>query len=1098
MPGYGPAVAGTFQRPTQPASFTTANPGQPALSAVKAPPARWTLLGKRNLQPRGFTTGQTTATYRTKYTAGAAGATRLRMEFVAWSTSAPGTGDTPTGNPVTLTSVYVEQGATLTPVLFGGASSYTIPSGGAVTPDDLVVNVAPGATFYIRTCVTVTSGGQWPNLYGQPNYPDEVSRPGSNLANATGDLTGTGATFGPMYGPVSVFGDATTPLWTVDVRGDSRAAGTNDAFSDESQTGYWQRLLYAGQRPFRIVALPSESAAQYLTTGQATLRMALAGGVHWINEYGINDLQGGATLAQLQARIRQMAVATAGDSTIGRRYQQTLEPKSSGDFTTVAGQTTDGINAARVQFNDWVRDGMPESAGVAVATGTVGALRAGQQGHPYSGYFEIADLAESARNSGLWKAGYTGDGLHANGTGNAAIAAGIDTSQLVDVSSPAPAVVTPPPSGGSSSLTRIAASSPAIRSSPYQGTAASQAWASNSFSPVANSLIVVVAGATQSFNNAWNLPTITDSVGLTWARIDQQADVSVASNTNATVAVFVALCPAAQTGMTVTVTQSLAGSGQTIIFSSVDVHVFTGHDTTTPVASLAKGLVAANALSVPATPGGTAGSFLLLAGANGAAASGASSAGSGEYLASETHVGTSFATAWYGGSAGPTLTTTQQTLDLTGASARWQYIAFEVRGAAASGEAYTPSPADTVSGSDTTATALGAARTATDQVGLTDTATTAAAVLQSLADTAALADSTLVAAGVDRSTSDSAALTDAASASGDYARLLTDGTAGTDGVATTTDAARATSDSLGATDAAAVRLESISAGTDQVSATDSVALTTGTGQSASDNAALVDEASTAIAAPRQAAEAQTIVDNANTQADAVRGPADQASLSDTTSIEAGRGPGDGAGLTDLTGTTAAAARSSVDQAGITDSASAVLSGASSQTTADGSQLSDSVAAVLQRIVTADDLLAAIDQAGSEARRTASDPAALTDQAAAAQTSTRTVGDQVSVNDLASAILITAAGQAAADQLSVTDAALVTIQRISTNPESLALVDAVTVVLHRSITIADQTNLDDAASALNSSDLHDHTFTGHLEPRRWSGRLEPRRWDGALT
>jgi lysophospholipase L1-like esterase len=91
-------------------------------------------------------------------------------------------------------------------------------------------------------------------------------------------------------------------------------------------------------------------------------------------------------------------------------FQNTITPSttSTDSWATTGNQTPESSNAVRVQVNDWIR--------------TVPS--------PLSGYFEIADLAETARNSGIWKAGYTSDGLHPNATGHSALAAGIDVSKL--------------------------------------------------------------------------------------------------------------------------------------------------------------------------------------------------------------------------------------------------------------------------------------------------------------------------------------------------------------------------------------------------------------------------------------------------------------------------------------------------------------------------------------------------------------------------------------------------------------------------------------------------------------------------------------------
>lgn len=55
----------------------------------------------------------------------------------------------------------------------------------------------------------------------------------------------------------------------------------------------------------------------------------------------------------------------------------------------------------------------------------------GQASHPLYTYWEIADEVETARNSGIWRAGYTDDGLHPTATGINAAAAGVDVADIV-------------------------------------------------------------------------------------------------------------------------------------------------------------------------------------------------------------------------------------------------------------------------------------------------------------------------------------------------------------------------------------------------------------------------------------------------------------------------------------------------------------------------------------------------------------------------------------------------------------------------------------------------------------------------------------------
>jgi hypothetical protein len=106
--------------------------------------------------------------------------------------------------------------------------------------------------------------------------------------------------------------------------------------------------------------------------------------------------------------------------------------------------------------------------------------------------------------------------------------------------------------------------------------------------------------------------------------------------------------------------------------------VWTGADTVAPIGATTKGAVTSDTLAVNLTPQGT-GSALLIAANNAAANSVASTAGAGEYAVDETHVGTSFVQAWYGTAAGPTIPADAQTLNLAGGTARWQYIAYELK-----------------------------------------------------------------------------------------------------------------------------------------------------------------------------------------------------------------------------------------------------------------------------------------------------------------------------------------------------------------------------------------------------------------------------------
>jgi hypothetical protein len=123
-----------------------------------------------------------------------------------------------------------------------------------------------------------------------------------------------------------------------------------------------------------------------------------------IIEYGRNDISGGASLASVQSTAVTLWSMFANRGQ--RVFQTTITPRttSTDGWVTTGSQTAAAGESVRVAFNAWLRAGAPVSSGVAVAIGTSGALLAGQTGHPLYGVFEVADICESTRDSGLWKA----------------------------------------------------------------------------------------------------------------------------------------------------------------------------------------------------------------------------------------------------------------------------------------------------------------------------------------------------------------------------------------------------------------------------------------------------------------------------------------------------------------------------------------------------------------------------------------------------------------------------------------------------------------------------------------------------------------------
>jgi lysophospholipase L1-like esterase len=122
-----------------------------------------------------------------------------------------------------------------------------------------------------------------------------------------------------------------------------------------------------------------------------------------LSQYGINDLADGQTWQQLAAN--QLTLAQMAKSAGARFYLLTLLPQTSSTdgWTTAASQTTRTAEAARLNYNAWVRAGALASAGTPVLSG-------GAPSSSVNGYFDADAVVEAdAANvltigGGRWRA----------------------------------------------------------------------------------------------------------------------------------------------------------------------------------------------------------------------------------------------------------------------------------------------------------------------------------------------------------------------------------------------------------------------------------------------------------------------------------------------------------------------------------------------------------------------------------------------------------------------------------------------------------------------------------------------------------------------
>jgi lysophospholipase L1-like esterase len=322
------------------------------------------------------------------------------------------TGDAPNGASMLLRA-GIKYNGTIYRVFFGGATDQTIVPGGRATSDPLSIVIQAGTTIEVLTYIECTS---W--------YPVSVS----GFSTLTGgysasDLTAPGSATVPdavkyMFSPSAIIG---TPLdishKAVSIEGDSISVGSgsatnqrNASYADTPNTpyggGFIQRAL-ANKIPYIHVGRGGETAI-----GAATGRYLRMTHQHrcssTIVEYGVNDITGGVSLSQLQNALLDIwKAASARGSAV---FQTTITPvtTSTDAWATTANQTVTANELKRTQLNDWIR--------------TVPA--------PLTGYFEIADIAETSRNSGIWKAAGTADGTHPTEAMYELLKAGITIDKL--------------------------------------------------------------------------------------------------------------------------------------------------------------------------------------------------------------------------------------------------------------------------------------------------------------------------------------------------------------------------------------------------------------------------------------------------------------------------------------------------------------------------------------------------------------------------------------------------------------------------------------------------------------------------------------------
>jgi len=301
------------------------------------------------------------------------------------------------GAPATINAAYVEYPfGTFTPLLFGGATTGSIPNASFTQSDLASVNIPNGATFRIHVSMYFPNGMIYSdhtntrNLAGGDRW-NFGANPYTGFPNNYAADGGAG-----FYGPCAIVGPSSLPAAAL--IGDSIMFGYLDVVSDlGADTGIMARAI-GSKYAYINMGVPSDRAT-YATTGfvnRAALANLYCQGV--ICNYGINDVSYSRTWTQLSADLQTIFGKMPGKPIL----QCTLGPKTtSSDGFTSATQTIFSGEAERQNANAAIRAKLPNTVG----------------------HVEVANVLETGWNTGLWKyPGNTADGTHPNQAGNLLVA----------------------------------------------------------------------------------------------------------------------------------------------------------------------------------------------------------------------------------------------------------------------------------------------------------------------------------------------------------------------------------------------------------------------------------------------------------------------------------------------------------------------------------------------------------------------------------------------------------------------------------------------------------------------------------------------------
>ena len=254
------------------------------------------------------------------------------------------------------------------------------------------IYIPDGETFYVRSFQSASASLVWTLSRDEENGEACTFGP-SGVADQTMGGTIQSIPGFEIYRPLAVI--AATDRPSVAIIEDSRGYGVGDVLDSAGDKGNAQRSL-SPYVAFTNLSRSGDQAAKFVANHDHRLVAANHCSDIFLH-LGINDNSVGRTEEQIIADLETIVGYFPGK----RVWLGTIEPKttSTDGWVSISGQTVDSANAVRIAVNN--------------------AIRAGLKGA--SGYFDIADVLERGRNSGVWRVyggqPLTDDGLHSNRLG---------------------------------------------------------------------------------------------------------------------------------------------------------------------------------------------------------------------------------------------------------------------------------------------------------------------------------------------------------------------------------------------------------------------------------------------------------------------------------------------------------------------------------------------------------------------------------------------------------------------------------------------------------------------------------------------------------